>query len=174
MQSNKYITDKLVNGVWYERAPKTPHMSHCHGCVGVQENLGICTELSEKDCSYQFIYKAKEGAKVQQVGVKYDDNKLKYSLIPSYALEAVAKNLTAGLKKYPHRDNWQLVDNAEERYLDALMRHLEQHRRGEIYDTDNIDPTTTHLSAVSVNCMFLLEFLLNPNINTNGLNVKSK
>lgn len=97
-------------------------------------------------------------------GVKYDDSKVQYTLVPSYALEAVAKNLTAGLIKYKERDNWQKVPNATDRYLNALYRHLEAHRRGEIYDTDNDDPTTTHMSAVAVNAMFILEFMLNENL----------
>jgi hypothetical protein len=97
-------------------------------------------------------------------GVKYDDNKLQYSLIPPYALEAVAQNLTDGLKKYPERNNWVKVSNAQERYLDALYRHLEAHRKGEIYDTDNINPENTHMAAVVANALFLLEFMLNPKL----------
>lgn len=97
-------------------------------------------------------------------GVKYDDSKIQYTLVPSYALEAIAKNLTAGLIKYKERDNWQKVPNATDRYLNALYRHLEAHRRGEIYDTDNADPTTTHMSAVAVNAMFILEFMLNEDL----------
>lgn len=103
-------------------------------------------------------------------GVKFDQDKIKYSLLPSYALEAAAKNMTDGLKKYPERDNWRKVDNAQERYLDALYRHLEAHRRGNIYDTESSDPTNTHLAAVVVNAMFLLEFLLNPELNKEKTN----
>ena len=99
-----------------------------------------------------------------QKGVKFDGDKTQYSLVPPYALEAVADNLTAGLKKYSGRNNWKLVPNAQERYLDALYRHLEAHRRGEIYDQESSVEGTTHLSAVAVNAMFLLEFLLDPNL----------
>lgn len=168
--------EKVIDGARYTGAVNT---ISCAGCVG-DYNDALCDKLRNDDyasaCTHNWTISALQPPRptVSTEGIKYDDDKLKYSLIPSYALEAVAKNLTAGLKKYPHRDNWQLVNNAEERYLDALMRHLEQHRRGEIFDTDNIDPTTTHLSAVAVNCMFLLEFLLNPNLNTNGINDKSK
>lgn len=115
------------------------------------------------------VFDATEGFKrwneqVKSSGVKYDDSKIQYTLVPSYALEAVAKNLTAGLVKYKERDNWQKVPNATDRYLNALYRHLEAHRRGEIYDADNADPTTTHMSAVAVNAMFILEFMLNENL----------
>lgn len=96
------------------------------------------------------------------IGTKYDEDKLQYSLIPSYALEQVAKNLTVGLKKYKERDNWKKVQGAEQRYLDALYRHLEAHRRGELYDADSSVPDMLHMAAVAVNAMFLLEFMLDP------------
>lgn len=101
-------------------------------------------------------------------GIKYDPDKLQYSLIPPHALEEVAKNLTIGLKKYPHRDNWKLVQDAEQRYLDALIRHLEAHRKGEIFDPDN--PSVYHLAAVAVNAMFLLEFMTNPELDSKVFN----
>jgi len=93
-------------------------------------------------------------------GVKYDSDKLQYTLIPPLALEQVARNLTIGLKKYPERNNWKKVDNAEERYLDALYRHLEAHRKGEVFDPDSSVPDMYHLAAVAVNALFLLEFML--------------
>lgn len=100
----------------------------------------------------------------QPVGTKYDQDKLQYSLIPPYALEQVAKNLTVGLKKYKERNNWKKVEGAEQRYLDALYRHLEAHRRGDLYDTDSSVPDMLHMAAVAVNAMFLLEFMLDPEL----------
>lgn len=99
-----------------------------------------------------------------EVGVKYDEGKVQYSLIPPYALQAVARNLTVGLRKYPSKNNWQLVPNAKEKYLDALMRHLESYRRGVKYDPESSVPDMHELSAVIANAMFLLEFDLNPNL----------
>ena len=101
----------------------------------------------------------------QAPGTKHDQGKLKYTLIPPYALQEVARNLTEGLKKYEERDNWQKVEGAEERYMDALMRHFESIRRGEIYDLGSSDPTMSNMSAVAVNAMFLLEFMYNPKLN---------
>ena len=100
----------------------------------------------------------------QTIGTKYDQDKLQYSLIPSYALEQIAKNLTVGLKKYQECDNWKKVEGAEQRYLDALYRHLEAHRRGELYDADSSVPDMLHMAAVAVNAMFLLEFMLDPEL----------
>jgi hypothetical protein len=100
----------------------------------------------------------------QPVGTKYDQDKLQYSLIPPYALEQIAKNLTVGLKKYKERNNWKKVEGAEQRYLNALYRHLEAHRRGEVFDPDSSVPDMPHLAAVAVNAMFLLEFMLDPQL----------
>lgn len=168
--------EKIVDGVTYSSSEVHDQLKggyNCKDCVGHKDGI-ICDELSDADCSGQYVFKIKDLTKQQaptqkasepNQGVKFDDGKTLYSLVPPYALEAVAKNLTAGLKKYPSRNNWMLVENAKERYLDALMRHLESHRKGEIYDTENIDPTTTHMSAVAVNAMFLLELMLNTELN---------
>lgn len=106
---------------------------------------------------------------VQPIGTKYDQDKLQYSLIPPYALEQIAKNLTVGLKKYKERNNWKKVEGAEQRYLDALYRHLEAHRRGEVYDPDSSVPDMLHMSAVAVNAMFLLEFMLDPELKSKDI-----
>lgn len=97
-------------------------------------------------------------------GTKYDKQKIQYSLIPPYALQEVARNLTAGLQKYKERDNWKKVPGAKQRYLDALYRHLEAHRRGELYDEESTAENMLHLSAVVVNALFLMEFILDKNL----------
>lgn len=111
-----------------------------------------------------FIVKQLPSITTQLAGTKYDSDKLQYSLIPPHALMEVARNLTIGLKKYKERDNWKKVPNASQRYLDALYRHLEAHRRGELYDPDSSVPDMYHMAAVAVNAMFLLEFMLDKNL----------
>ena len=177
------IKDKTY---FYE--PESSISSPCSGCVG-NEDLELCGELTTRiNCSVDKIiwkeYKEKpvkavkdevdewvaagmpESSKqtVQNIGTKYDDGKIQYTLVPPYALQEIARNLTEGLKKYKERNNWQKVPNAEQRYMDALMRHFEAIRRGEIYDTDSSAPDMLHMAAVAVNAMFLLEFALNPNL----------
>lgn len=131
---------------------------------GVEEGI---TQLSDAQVN-KMLKGVLEDFKPEAQGIKYDPDKLQYSLIPPHALEEVAKNLTIGLKKYPHRDNWKLVQDAEQRYLDALIRHLEAHRKGEIFDPDN--PSVYHLAAVAVNAMFLLEFMTNPELDSKVFN----
>ena len=87
-------------------------------------------------------------------GLKYDSGKLRYSLVPPIAMRALAEVLTFGALKYAP-NNWQLVDNGKERYLDALYRHLEAYRSGELVDPESNLP---HLSHAITNIAFLLHF----------------
>lgn len=151
--------------------------SSCKGCAFDRDNESCDKAVNHLDCGEKEIIWIKveepQGTKVQekiqgviseiQQGIKYDSAKLQYFLIPPYALEALARNLTAGLSKYP-RENWKNVENAEQRYLDALYRHLEAHRKGEVYDSESSVPNMLHLAAVAVNAMFLIEFLLDPKL----------
>lgn len=166
----------------------------CLGCVGYEDNVLCDALMDRVNCATnEIIWKELKEKSVKTVkdevaawvaagmpestesvasnstdnqvaGTKYDSGKLQYSLVPPHALAEVARNLTAGLEKYKQRNNWQLVPNAEQRYLDALYRHLEAHRRGELYDTDSTTPNMPHMAAVAVNAMFLLEFMLNPEL----------
>lgn len=95
-----------------------------------------------------------KAASTQSAGLKYDGGKLRYSLIPPVALSALAKVLTFGAIKYAP-NNWQLVEDGEERYLDALYRHLEAYRSGETIDAES---GLTHLSHAITNIAFLLHF----------------
>ncbi len=186
--SNDSFTIK-INDVEYRSVDE---YAGCDGCVmnrhytGGIDHCSMAIELSGSHCInnnkiwkpvnmlhksitqeiQDFNLKMLNGINLDQQipGTKYDQDKLQYTLIPPHALAEVARNLTIGLKKYKERDNWKKVPNAEQRYLDALYRHLEAHRKGEIYDPDSSVPDMPHLAAVAVNAMFLLEFMLNPNL----------
>ena len=84
-------------------------------------------------------------------GLKYDAGKLRYSLIPPEATHALAEVLTFGAQKYA-KDNWKLLENGKERYLDALYRHLEAYRTGEYLDSESNLP---HLSHCLCNLAFI-------------------
>ena len=71
-----------------------------------------------------------------QPGVKYDMNKPDYSLIPPNALDNVVKVLTLGSQKYS-RDNWKLLEDSNNRYFAAAMRHLWARFRGEKTDPES-------------------------------------
>lgn len=90
------------------------------------------------------------------IGRKFDQDKPRYSLIPSLALEEVVHVLTYGSQKYEDF-NWKYVDNAEDRYFSAANRHLWQWKRGEKLDAET---KRNHLASVITNLMFILELEL--------------
>lgn len=87
-------------------------------------------------------------------GRKDDQEKNRLDLVEPEFIESVGKVLTFGAKKY-EPNNWQGVEDAEDRYYAAAMRHLMAYRRGE-----QIDPESglSHLEHVACNIMFLLHF----------------
>ena len=86
-------------------------------------------------------------------GIKFDDDKPDYSLIPPNALDDVAKVLTIGAKKYD-RHNWKKLDDIENRYFAAAQRHMWALLKDESHDPE----TGVHHAAHAVCCMmFLLE-----------------
>jgi hypothetical protein len=93
-------------------------------------------------------------------GVKYDNRKADYSLVPPKALDDVVKVLTFGAEKYD-RHNWKKLENLEDRYFAAAQRHLWAVMRGETHDPESGE----HHYAHALCCiMYLLEFysLQNP------------
>lgn len=88
------------------------------------------------------------------VGVKRDTGKTKISLVDPCFIEDIAKVLTKGAEKYPKKDNWKHVDNAKERYTDALMRHLIRYLKGEKNDESGF----SNLACMGANLMFLMYF----------------
>lgn len=87
------------------------------------------------------------------VGVKFDDGKPDWSLLPLDAIEEVVKVMSFGAKKYT-RDGWRAVPNAEDRYLAAMFRHIRAHRSGEEFDEESGLP---HLAHAATCLVFLLE-----------------
>ena len=85
--------------------------------------------------------------------LKFDNSKLRYSLIPPKTTKELAKVLTYGAKKYKP-NNWKNADDTT-RYIDALYRHLESWRSGESFDDES---GLSHLSHALTNIAFLIEF----------------
>lgn len=90
---------------------------------------------------------------MSEQGRKYDGGKFRYDLIPVLALEETAKVVTKGAEKYDD-ENWKLVPEGRRRYLAAAMRHIQQWRKGEIYDEEM---GTHHIANAISNLMFILE-----------------
>lgn len=87
-------------------------------------------------------------------GLKYDTDKPRMDLLPFEALEEVAKVLTYGAAKYTD-NGWQKVENAERRYLAALLRHLAARERGEKFDAES---GLLHAAHMAADALFILWF----------------
>lgn len=85
------------------------------------------------------VEKDRLGLAAHEPGAKLDAGKPRMTLIyrdMAHALEDVAKVGTFGANKYSDR-GWKSVPNAEERYFDALIRHMNKIFDGEITDPDS-------------------------------------
>lgn len=86
--------------------------------------------------------------------VKHDSGKPQLSLIPRSALEAEARVLAIGARKYS-KDNWRRGTDWS-RYVDAALRHVHAFAAGE-----NNDPETgeSHLAHARCCLGFLIEYV---------------
>ena len=87
-------------------------------------------------------------------GNKLDVGKLPIGLVDPQFVKDVAEILRFGAQKYAP-NNWKEVENAEERYYDALQRHLLDYKLGEQKDPES---GLGHLKHAACNIMFLLYF----------------
>jgi hypothetical protein len=86
-------------------------------------------------------------------GVKFDNGKARYDLLPPEGAEGVAKVLAFGAQKYAARNWEQGMDWS--RPFSACMRHLWAWWRGEKNDPDSGLP---HLFHAATNIFFLIAY----------------
>ena len=92
--------------------------------------------------------------KSRMLGLKSDDEKLPWDLLPLDALEGIVRVLEFGARKYAP-NSWQQVKDARRRYTAAMRRHQVAIDAGETYDSDSLLP---HIYHVACNAMFLSWF----------------
>lgn len=91
--------------------------------------------------------------KKESHGKKYDSGKPKLYLLPPKSINEVGKVLTFGAEKYdPH--NWRKVDDLQNRYSSAALRHIFAHIDGEDADEET---GLSHLAHAICCLMFKLE-----------------
>lgn len=86
-------------------------------------------------------------------GVKYDEDKPRWELLPVEPIEQVVKVLSHGARKYDD-DNWRRVERRKERYYAAAMRHIVAWRQGE---RDDPETNLHHLAHAMCCLVFLME-----------------
>lgn len=94
-----------------------------------------------------------EHAKKLNEGVKFDDDKPRYDLIPAKPLEELAKVYTVGAKKYADR-NWE-KGMRWGRVFAAMMRHAWAWWMGETNDKES---GVHHMAAVAWGAFALIEY----------------
>jgi hypothetical protein len=99
---------------------------------------------------------ARKRAKNGELGIKFDDEKTRFDLLPWNEIKQVADVFTLGAKKYAD-DNWKFVPDGRKRYFAAAMRHLVAWKEGVKYDEES---KFNHL-AHALCCILFLLFLDN-------------
>lgn len=80
-------------------------------------------------------------------------DKAMYSLLEPDFLKEMAEILTKGAKKYS-KDNWKKCEYKDKNlYVDALMRHFESYRAGNMTDSETGNHELAHCAC---NLMFLM------------------
>lgn len=110
-------------------------------------------QVTSSSATVAIVSKPIENESSGKLGVKADDNKLRYDLVPLTALEGLASILTFGAKKYAP-DGWRTVPEGKKRYYSALLRHYKAMRDGEELDPESGLPHKYHFLC---NAMFLAE-----------------
>jgi hypothetical protein len=83
-------------------------------------------------------------------GIKHDQGKADWSLLPFDVMDDVVQVLTFGAEKYD-RYNWKNVETI--RYQAAALRHISSYMQGDTTDDESGYP---HLVHAIVNLMFIL------------------
>jgi hypothetical protein len=100
-----------------------------------------------------------------KTGIKFDQEKPQWTLVPFKAFDHVVEVLTIGARKYAP-DNWKKVPNARQRYIDAAFRHMSAYAGGEKLDAET---GKNHLAHAVCCLLFLLAFDLDSSLEkTNG------
>jgi hypothetical protein len=85
-------------------------------------------------------------------GTKYDNDKIRWELLPYKELGEIAKVFTLGAKKYADF-NWVHVKPFRSRYFGALMRHITAWYEGETKDPET---NCSHLAHAGCCLLFLM------------------
>ena len=102
---------------------------------------------------YKFGEYVESVASAPTIGTKHDHGKPILGAVPPHAELAVGRVLTFGAEKYA-RGNWDKVEDHENRYMDAALRHLNAHRRGELTDNESGE---SHLAHAACCILFMLD-----------------
>jgi hypothetical protein len=87
-------------------------------------------------------------------GMKFDEDKARWDLLPWDEIEDIVDVLTYGAKKYD-ADNWKSVSDPFNRYFSAMHRHIRAWDSGQSHD---VETNKHHLAHAMCCLLFLLWF----------------
>jgi hypothetical protein len=91
----------------------------------------------------------------ESAGVRHDEGKTRFDLLPADALFEVARVFTEGAKKYDSR-NWE-KGMAWNKHFAAMQRHLWKWEMGQSIDEES---QLNHLAHAAFGCLALLAYEL--------------
>lgn len=85
-------------------------------------------------------------------GVKHDQDKLRWDLLPIEPVESVLRVMMLGSRKYSD-DNWMHIEDPLKRYYAAALRHITAWQKGEKIDPESGE---SHLAHAACCVLFML------------------
>jgi hypothetical protein len=128
-----------------------------HSIKSNQPNKGaaaVSCQLYTTSSTESQKHPAGDGVAGDGGGLRYDDGKLRFDLVPPYAQEQYVRVLTYGANKYKPR-NWER-GMAWSKVMGSLKRHIHAIEMGEL-----VDPETglSHAAHGMCNLAFLTEYI---------------
>jgi len=143
---------ELEGGTWRQKGFSRSQYVYFQGILNDAANSKVTREeQAQRDAQ------ADQPA-VDPIGTKRDQDKIQLHLLPPRAELMIGEVLTFGAKKYSP-NGWKYVENPNDRYMAAAMRHLNSARQGEQLDAESGLP---HLAHAACCLMFILEHNSHP------------
>lgn len=169
-----FCTEACLKKFETDAKDNTPDRNHCRNCGRSLEsviyyNNEIDSVFCGQGCNDMFmagksilslhLERDPDGKLPHESGAKLDSGKLKVGLVLNgfaRALTEVCRVGTYGAEKYSP-DGWKKVNNAVERYTDALYRHLLEEAKGNAMDESS---GLYHAAQTAWNALARLEKIL--------------
>jgi uncharacterized HAD superfamily protein len=119
-------------------------------------NIFMSGSMSSEDYVIKDVPKwreLKDGKIIKHKGLRLNDQKLRYDLLPPYAIEQLVEVLSFGCKKYDSR-NWERGLSWTDTVA-SLKRHTAAFEKGEDFDKESL---LLHTAHIMWNAMALTQF----------------
>jgi hypothetical protein len=150
---------QLCNGLSKWEAKEEKHCETCryhkledYTCLQPDKHCKSSSHWEPKEENRPDPTKFKTGTISKEVGLKFDSEKNRLDLIPPEVMEALGKVLTYGAEIY-EANSWQNLEDFNDRYYGALLRHLLEYRKGNKKDKESGLP---HIFHALCNVAFLV------------------